>query len=52
MYANREIFPNSPLALVTAEVRLTDSPRLRQQETLDNVAIALEDRFPHQHATD
>ena len=46
MYASREIFPNSPLALVTAEVRLTDSPRLRQQETLDNVAIALEDRFP------
>ena len=34
------------MALVTAEVRLTDSPRLRQQETLDAVAIALEERFP------
>ena len=47
MYAaNREVFPNSPLALVVAEVRFTDSPRLRQQETLDAVAIALEERFP------
>ncbi|MGF2945730.1 TIGR04255 family protein [Mycobacterium sp. Lab-001] len=46
MYADREVFPNSPLALVTTEVRLTDTPRLRQQETLDNVAIALEGRFP------
>jgi uncharacterized protein (TIGR04255 family) len=46
MYANREVFPNSPLALVVAEVRFTDSPRLRRQETLDAVAIALEERFP------
>jgi uncharacterized protein (TIGR04255 family) len=46
MYPNREVFPNAPLALVTAEVRFTDSPRLRQQETLDAVAIALEERFP------
>ncbi|MGB5110061.1 MAG: TIGR04255 family protein [Mycobacterium sp.] len=46
MYANREVFPNAPLALVVAEVRFTDSPRLRRQETLDAVAIALEERFP------
>ncbi|MCV7198162.1 TIGR04255 family protein [Mycobacterium angelicum] len=46
MYPNREIFPNAPLALVTTEIRFTDSPRLRQQETLDAVAIALEERFP------
>lgn len=49
MYLNREIFPYSPLALVTAEVRLTDSPRLRRQDILDEVAIALEDRFPFSH---
>lgn len=46
MYANREVFSNTPLALVVAEVRFTDSPRLRRQDTLDTVAIALEDRFP------
>ena len=46
MYPNREVFPSAPLALVTAEIRFTDSPRLRQQETLDAVAIALEARFP------
>jgi len=47
MYANREVFSNAPLALVVAEVRFTDSPRLRQQETLDAMAIALEERFPY-----
>jgi uncharacterized protein (TIGR04255 family) len=31
---------------VVAEVRFTDAPRLRQQETLDAVAIAVERRFP------
>jgi uncharacterized protein (TIGR04255 family) len=46
MYPNREVFPNAPLALVTTEIRLTDSARLRQQETLDALAIALEGRFP------
>ncbi|GAB5007410.1 TIGR04255 family protein [Mycobacterium avium] len=46
MYPNREVFPNTPLALVVTEIRFTDSPRLRQQETLDAVAIALEERFP------
>lgn len=46
MYANREIFAQSPLALVTAEIRFTDAARLRQQQTKDEVTIALEGRFP------
>jgi uncharacterized protein (TIGR04255 family) len=46
MYPNREIFPNSPLALVAAEVRFTDAARLRQQATKDEITIALEERFP------
>jgi uncharacterized protein (TIGR04255 family) len=46
MYPSREIFPDAPLALVTAEVRFTDAARLRQQQTKDEVAIALEERFP------
>lgn len=46
MYPNREIFPNAPLALVAAEIRFTDAARLRQQQTRDDIAIALEDRFP------
>ena len=46
VYPNREIFPNAPLALVAAEIRFTDAARLRQQQTKDAVAIALEDRFP------
>lgn len=46
MYPNREIFPNPPLALVAAEVRFTDAARLRQQQTKDEVTIALEQRFP------
>lgn len=46
MYPNREVFPNPPLALVTAELRFTDSPRLRLEDTLTELAIALEERFP------
>jgi uncharacterized protein (TIGR04255 family) len=46
MYPNREIFPNAPLALVAAEIRFTDAARLRQQQTKDQVTIALEGRFP------
>lgn len=46
MYPNREIFPNSPLALVAAEIRFTDAARLRQQQTKDEVTIALEEQFP------
>jgi len=46
MYPNREVFPEAPLALVTAEIRFTDAARLRQQQTKDEVAIALEERFP------
>ena len=46
VYPNREVFPESPLALVAAEIRFTDAARLRRQETKDEVTIALEDRFP------
>jgi uncharacterized protein (TIGR04255 family) len=46
VYPNREIFSNAPLALVAAEIRFTDAARLRQQQTKDEVTIALEDRFP------
>ncbi|HVF05263.1 MAG TPA: TIGR04255 family protein [Frankiaceae bacterium] len=46
MYPHREVFPNAPLALVAAEIRFTDAARLRQQQTKDEVTIALEERFP------
>lgn len=46
VYPNREIFSQSPLALVAAEIRFTDAARLRRQQTKDEVTIALEDRFP------
>ncbi len=46
MYPHREVFPEAPLALVAAEIRFTDAARLRQQQTKDEVAIALEGRFP------
>jgi uncharacterized protein (TIGR04255 family) len=46
VYPDREIFPHPPLALVAAEVRFTDAARLRQQQTKDEVTIALEGRFP------
>jgi uncharacterized protein (TIGR04255 family) len=46
VYPNREVFPNAPLALVAAEIRFTDAARLRQQQTKDEVTIALEERFP------
>jgi uncharacterized protein (TIGR04255 family) len=46
VYPNREVFPNAPLALVAAEIRFTDAARLRQQQTKDEIAIALEERFP------
>lgn len=47
-YPLREVFPSSPLALVAAEVRFNDSPRLRQQETIDAISIALEPVLPVQ----
>lgn len=46
MYPNREVFAEAPLALVAAEIRFTDAARLRQQQTKDEVTIALERRFP------
>ncbi len=47
MYHHREVFLETPLALVAAEIRFTDSARLRQQSILDHIIIALEDRFPY-----
>jgi uncharacterized protein (TIGR04255 family) len=47
VYPNREVFNRSPLALVAAEIRFTDAARLRQQQTKDDLAIALEARFPY-----
>jgi uncharacterized protein (TIGR04255 family) len=46
MYPHREVFSDAPLALVAAEIRFTDAARLRQQQTKDEVTIALEERFP------
>lgn len=46
MYPNREMFAASPVVLVTAQVLFSDSPRLRQQQNLDAIAISLESRLP------
>lgn len=46
MYERREVFPQTPLALVAAEVSFTDAPRLRKAEVLDDFAIAMEERLP------
>lgn len=41
-----EVYPNPPLVWVTAEVRYTQSPRLRQQDTLDAIQLDLERVLP------
>lgn len=46
MHPNAETAGNAAVVAVIAEVRFTDAPRLRQQDTLDAVAIAVEERFP------
>ena len=46
MYPSREVYAASPLALVAAEVRFSDSARLRQRETLDAISLAMESEFP------
>ncbi len=46
MYAGREVFPNSPLEYVAAEVRYPYSPRLRQQDVRDAILVELEDLVP------
>ncbi|NRQ36621.1 TIGR04255 family protein [Nonomuraea sp. NN258] len=48
MYERREIYPNPPLQLVVAEVRYPASPRLRHEDTLDRLRLALEDILPIQ----
>lgn len=46
MYADRETYVQPPLVLVAAEIRFSDAPRVRQQETLDAISIAFDRRFP------
>jgi len=46
MYAGREVFPNSPLEYVAAEVRYPYAPRLRQQDVRDEILLDLEDLVP------
>ncbi|MDX3631697.1 TIGR04255 family protein [Streptomyces europaeiscabiei] len=46
MYDRREIYKHAPLALVTAEVQFPYSPRLRQEDTLDRIQLALEELLP------
>jgi uncharacterized protein (TIGR04255 family) len=41
-----EVYPNAPLVWVTAEVRYPQSPRLRQQKTLDAIQLDLEHVLP------
>lgn len=45
-YPSRETYAQPPVVLVACEVRFTDAPRLRQQDTLDAFAIAVDRRFP------
>lgn len=55
MYAAREVFPNSPLEYVAAEVRYPYAPRLHQAAIRDAILLDLEDIFPilrpQQHLT-
>lgn len=46
MYGRREVYANAPLILVVAEVRITYSPRLRRQNTLDEILLELDDTLP------
>lgn len=46
MYGGREVYPNAPFQFVVAEIRFPYAPRLRQQDTLDRVQIALEPLVP------
>jgi uncharacterized protein (TIGR04255 family) len=46
MYEQREVFTQTPLALVAVEVSFSDAPRLRKSQTLDDFAILLERDFP------
>lgn len=45
-YPNREIYQNSPLAIVTAEVRLNYEPRLNSDTTRDRFAEYVRSSFP------
>jgi uncharacterized protein (TIGR04255 family) len=46
MYEGREVFAQPPLALVTAEIRLSYEPRLNDTATRDTVAQAVREHLP------
>ncbi|MEU5064519.1 TIGR04255 family protein [Streptomyces virginiae] len=46
MYEQREIYKHAPLALVAAEVKYPYAPRLRRDDCLDDIQIALEKILP------
>lgn len=46
MYRGREVYPNAPLAIVTAEIRLGYEPRLKSDAARDRFAERVRDTFP------
>lgn len=46
MYEGREVFAQAPLALVTAEIRLSYEPRLNDTATRDTFAQAVREHLP------
>jgi len=46
MYEGREVYPNAPLAIVTAEIRFGYEPRLRNDSARDRFAEAVRGTFP------
>ena len=46
MYPGREVFANSPLEFVAAEIRYPYAPRLRQQDVRDAILAELDDLVP------
>jgi uncharacterized protein (TIGR04255 family) len=46
MYKRREVFANTPLEYVAAEIKFPYAPRLRRQDLRDAILIDLEDLFP------
>ncbi len=46
MYEGREVYPNAPLAIVTAEIRFGYEPRLRNDTARDRFAEAVRGTFP------
>lgn len=46
MYRGREVYPNAPLAIVTAEIRFGYEPRLKSDTARDRFAEAVRRTFP------